>query len=352
MAKLGFVGLGVMGSRVVKRLLAAGHPVTGYNRTRAKAEWLVQAGMQWGESPRSVAESSDIVFSMVTNTEALRAIAHGDDGILAGLSAGKVYIDMSTVSPAASRGIAAQVAELGAQMLDAPVSGSVITLEEGKLSIMVAGQEAAYAIVLPGFDELVHQGRCRCESYPSPLPAGRNTQCRCQMGLARAKTARDDGRTAFRHEHRPELTEVAFAEGMIDQHPRLGLAVRRDVVGDEPRVDGRQLGRDVVIDLAGQPGAVLAHPALLIHPHPDFTSRPLPRVRDVRQVTHLRHQFEPREDQERVGPSRRAVAARLVGVLGRRRADDAVFVKHGETGRPVVVVHGPDEDGRGAVHDG
>lgn len=149
MAKLGFVGLGVMGSRVVKRLLAAGHPVTGYNRTRAKAEWLVQAGMQWGESPRSVAESSDIVFSMVTNTEALRAIAHGDDGILAGLSAGKVYIDMSTVSPAASRGIAAQAAELGAQMLDAPVSGSVITLEEGKLSIMVAGQQAAYERVKP-----------------------------------------------------------------------------------------------------------------------------------------------------------------------------------------------------------
>ena len=149
MAQLGFVGLGVMGSRIVKRLLAAGHSVVGYNRTRSKAEWLVQAGMRWAASPRSVAADSDVVFSMVTNTEALRSIVTGEDGILAGLSAGKIYIDMSTVSPAASREIAAQVADRGAQMLDAPVSGSVSTLEEGKLSIMVAGSPAAFEQVKP-----------------------------------------------------------------------------------------------------------------------------------------------------------------------------------------------------------
>ena len=149
MTQLGFVGLGVMGSRIVKRLLDAGHSVTGYNRTRSKAEWLIQSGMRWAETPRLVAANSDVVLSMVTNTDALRSIALGDEGILAGLSAGKVYIDMSTVSPAASREIASQVAERGAQMLDAPVSGSVSTLTEGKLSIMVAGSPAAFEQVKP-----------------------------------------------------------------------------------------------------------------------------------------------------------------------------------------------------------
>ncbi len=148
-AKLGFVGLGVMGSRMVKRLLDAGHPVTGYNRTRSKAQWLLDAGMAWGGSPRAVAESSDISFSMVTNTAALRSINEGPDGLLAGLSAGKVYVDMSTVSPAFSQELAQQVAGRGAAMLDAPVSGSVITLEEGKLSIMVGGDPAVFEKVKP-----------------------------------------------------------------------------------------------------------------------------------------------------------------------------------------------------------
>jgi 3-hydroxyisobutyrate dehydrogenase-like beta-hydroxyacid dehydrogenase len=149
MANLGFVGLGVMGSRMVKRLLDAGHSVTGHNRTRSKAQWLLDAGMKWAETPRAVAEAAEIVVSMIANTEALRAVTTGANGILAGLSAGKIYIDMSTVSPAASRELAAQAAANGAQMLDAPVSGSVITLEEGKLSIMVGGARDAYKRALP-----------------------------------------------------------------------------------------------------------------------------------------------------------------------------------------------------------
>jgi 3-hydroxyisobutyrate dehydrogenase-like beta-hydroxyacid dehydrogenase len=149
MANLGFVGLGVMGSRMVKRLLDAGHTVTGYNRTKSKAQWLLDAGMKWADTPRAVAQTAEITFSMVTNTEALKAIALGPDGILAGLEPGKIYIDMSTVSPAASREIAAQVTARRAQMLDAPVSGSVSTLEEGKLSIMVGGDRAAFERARP-----------------------------------------------------------------------------------------------------------------------------------------------------------------------------------------------------------
>jgi 3-hydroxyisobutyrate dehydrogenase-like beta-hydroxyacid dehydrogenase len=149
MAKLGYIGLGVMGSRVVKRLLDAGHSVIGYNRTKSKAQWLIDAGMTWGQTPRAVAESADIVFSMVTNTAALREVTEGPDGILAGLSAGSIYIDMSTVSPAFSQQLSVKVAALGAAMLDAPVSGSVITLEEGKLSIMVGGDQSVFEKVKP-----------------------------------------------------------------------------------------------------------------------------------------------------------------------------------------------------------
>lgn len=149
MATLGFVGLGAMGGRVTKRLLDAGHTVIGYNRTRSKAQWLLDSGLRWGESPRAVAEAADVIFSMVTNTAALEAVVEGPDGILAGLGPGKIYVDMSTVSPAKSRAVAEQVAQRGARMLDTPVSGSVVTLEQGKLSMMVGGDRATFERVEP-----------------------------------------------------------------------------------------------------------------------------------------------------------------------------------------------------------
>ncbi len=149
MANLGFVGLGVMGGRIAKRLLDARHTVTGYNRTRSKAQWLLDAGMKWGETPRAVAQAADVVFTMVTNTGALQAVVSGPDGVLAGLRPGTVYVDMSTVSPSTSQEMAEQVTRKGARMLDAPVSGSVSTLEEGKLSIMVGGDADVFERVKP-----------------------------------------------------------------------------------------------------------------------------------------------------------------------------------------------------------
>jgi 3-hydroxyisobutyrate dehydrogenase-like beta-hydroxyacid dehydrogenase len=149
MANLGFVGLGVMGSRMAKRLLDAGHSITGYNRTKAKSQWLLDAGMKWADSPRAAAESSEAVFSMIANNAALRAVTEGKEGILAGLSEGKIYVEMSTVSPAAIRELAKQVEANGAEMLDAPVSGSSITLEEGKLSFMVGGKREVFEKVRP-----------------------------------------------------------------------------------------------------------------------------------------------------------------------------------------------------------
>ncbi|MGA7906143.1 MAG: NAD(P)-dependent oxidoreductase [Candidatus Sulfotelmatobacter sp.] len=149
MAKIGFVGLGVMGSQMVNRLLGKGHTVTGYNRTRSKAQWLMDQGMRWADSPRAVAAASDYVFAMVTNAAAIAAVTDGPEGIVAGLDAGKIFIDMSTVSPAVSRATAAKVRERGADMVDSPVSGSVITLQEGKLSVMVGGRRETFEKVMP-----------------------------------------------------------------------------------------------------------------------------------------------------------------------------------------------------------
>jgi 3-hydroxyisobutyrate dehydrogenase-like beta-hydroxyacid dehydrogenase len=143
-AKLGFVGLGVMGSGVARRLLAAGHELHGWNRTADKAAALVSEGLVLEESPRAVAERAEVVFTMVTNVPALRAVAEGEDGILAGLGPGKVWVDMTTAAPAVSRELAERVRETRADMLDAPVSGSVSTLEEGRLSIMVGGSEETF----------------------------------------------------------------------------------------------------------------------------------------------------------------------------------------------------------------
>jgi 3-hydroxyisobutyrate dehydrogenase-like beta-hydroxyacid dehydrogenase len=144
MAKLGFVGLGVMGGGVARRLLAAGHELHGWNRTPAKAAALVAEGLMLEESPRAVAERAETVFTMVTNVPALRAVAEGPDGIISGLRPGKVWVDMTTAAPAVSRELAERVREQGAELLDAPVSGSVSTLEEGKLSIMVGGDEQTF----------------------------------------------------------------------------------------------------------------------------------------------------------------------------------------------------------------
>jgi len=149
MAKVGFIGLGVMGSQMVNRLLNKGHDVIGHNRTRSKAEWLIEKGMEWADSPRSAAEASDFTFAMVTNTAAVEAITAGPDGLLAGLGSGKTFIDMSTISPGASRALAAKVRAKGADMVDSPVSGSVITLQEGKLSVMVGGRKETFEKIKP-----------------------------------------------------------------------------------------------------------------------------------------------------------------------------------------------------------
>lgn len=150
MSKLGFVGLGAMGSRITKRLMSKGHEVTGFDIfPKEKAQDLINSGMKWADSGRAVCQAADFTFSMVTNTAALQGASEGPNGLLAGLGPGKLLIDMSTVSPAVSRALAAKVREKGADMIDSPVSGSVSLVESGKLTIMVGGEKAAFEHAKP-----------------------------------------------------------------------------------------------------------------------------------------------------------------------------------------------------------
>jgi len=141
---VGFVGLGAMGGGIARRIMDAGHTVVGWNRTRDKAADLLAAGMGWADTPRQVAERCDVVFTMLTNTAAIQANAHGADGLIAGLRPGAVWADLSTIAPDASVALAEEVAATGAFYLDTPVSGSPATLAAGQMSVMVGGERAAY----------------------------------------------------------------------------------------------------------------------------------------------------------------------------------------------------------------
>ncbi len=141
---VGFVGLGEMGVGIVPRLIAAGHTVTGWNRTAEKAAGLIENGMQWAESPAAVAATSELTFSCVTNATAVREVALGSDGIIEGIGEDGLYLDMSTISPIVSREIAAEFRARGRVMMDAPISGSPVTLAQGKASVMVGGSEADF----------------------------------------------------------------------------------------------------------------------------------------------------------------------------------------------------------------
>jgi 3-hydroxyisobutyrate dehydrogenase-like beta-hydroxyacid dehydrogenase len=141
---IGFVGLGAMGAGIVPRLMAAGHPVTGFNRSRDKAQALIEKGMRFAATPRAAAADAELVFSIVTDATAVKSVALGEDGIIFGLKPGAIYIDMSTISPDSSRAISAEFAAQGFAMLDAPLSGSPITLAQGNASLMVAGDRAAF----------------------------------------------------------------------------------------------------------------------------------------------------------------------------------------------------------------
>lgn len=148
-ARVGFAGLGAMGAGIAARLMAAGYDVVGWNRTQARARRLLDAGMGWAGTPRELAASVDVLFTMLTDTAAVEATADGPDGVLAGLRPGMVWADLSTIAPDASVALAERVAGSGAHLLDCPVSGSPATLAAGQLSVMAGGDRDAFERVAP-----------------------------------------------------------------------------------------------------------------------------------------------------------------------------------------------------------
>jgi len=146
---IGFVGLGAMGALIVPRLMDAGHTVTGWNRSRAKAEPLIAAGMKLADTPRAAAEQAEMVFSCITDATGVKAVALGPEGVVSGLRKGGIYIDVSTIDPESSRAVAAEFAKAGSFMLDGPISGSPVTEKAGQASVMVGGDEAAFERAKP-----------------------------------------------------------------------------------------------------------------------------------------------------------------------------------------------------------
>ena len=152
--RIGWIGTGVMGLSMCGHLMAAGHPATVYNRTRAKAEPLLAKGAAWADSPRAVAEASDVVFTIVGYPEDVRRVYFESDGVLAGLAPGKIAVDMTTTSPSLAVEIDAAARKIGAHTLDAPVSGGDVGAKNAALSIMVGGEAAVFEAVRPLFERL------------------------------------------------------------------------------------------------------------------------------------------------------------------------------------------------------
>jgi 3-hydroxyisobutyrate dehydrogenase len=159
---IGWIGTGVMGASMCGHLMAAGFRATVFNRTRARAESLLQRGARWAGSPRAVAEASEVVFTIVGFPADVRGVVLGDDGVLAGAGAGTILVDMTTSEPSLAVEIAEEAAARGVYAIDAPVSGGDVGAREARLSIMVGGEDAAVEAVRPCLElmgkTVVHQG--------------------------------------------------------------------------------------------------------------------------------------------------------------------------------------------------
>jgi len=245
METIGFIGLGRMGGGMASRLLAAGYPVYGEERHRDHARSLEQAGLRWRDTPREVAEATGILFTSLPDDAALEAAASGPDGILAGLTRGKVWVDVSTISPRVSRSLAERARATGAEMLDAPVSGSVPQVQAGTLTIMVGGDEDAYRRVEPVLRELGLPTRIGGNGQGLALKLAINISLAVQMlafseGLLLAARDGVDPRLAVE-----VMTESAIGSPM--------LRARAPIVLDLPKeawFDVRLMHKDIGLALA------------------------------------------------------------------------------------------------------
>src|SRR6266567_1716421 len=268
--KIGFVGLGHMGGNMAARFLAAGYTVYGESRERGDVDELVHEGLEWRDTPREIAEAADVLITSLPNDDVLDSVASGRDGILAGITAPKVWIDMSTVSPRVSREVAQRVRERGAAMLDSPVSGSVPQVQTGTLTIMVGGDEQAYARVEPILREL-----------GTPTHIGDNGQGRVLKLAINISLA---------------VQMLAFAEGLVLAErsgidPKLAVEVMTGSPIGSPMLKARALdtGRELHIPL---PSAATADQLLTLASALGYEHRDLAALYEV--LAHLTSDPQPR----------------------------------------------------------
>jgi 3-hydroxyisobutyrate dehydrogenase-like beta-hydroxyacid dehydrogenase len=264
MAAIGFVGLGHMGGNMAARLLAAGYEVYGEERHREQARHLVEEGLRWRDTPREIAEAADIVFTSLPDDSAIESAASGADGILAGLADGKIWVDVSTVSPRVSRELAERARTQGAAMLDAPVSGSVPQVQAGSLTIMVGGDEDAYRRVEPVLRELGTPTRIGENGQGLVLKLAINISLAVQMlafaeGLLLATRDGVDPKLALE-----VMTESPIGSPMLKARAPLVLDLPEDAW-----FDVRLMHKDIALALAmageldiGLPSAEVADEAL------------------------------------------------------------------------------------------
>lgn len=257
---LGFVGLGAMGGRMARRLLDAGYTVHGYNRTASKAADLVRAGLRLAASPREVAERAAAVFTMVTDDAALEAVTRGPQGLVAGLTRDGILIEMSTVSPAVVERLAADVSARGAALLDAPVSGSPVTLESGQLSFMVGGDpsvlERARPFLLAIGPTITHVGRV---GLAKSMKIAVNQALAVQM-LAFSETVLLAEKAGIARERAVEVVlKSVVASPMVKYRAPFVLGMPAEALFD---VDMIQKDMRLALDLAHATGVALPSVAL------------------------------------------------------------------------------------------
>ncbi len=154
MKRIGFIGIGLMGRHMARRLLEGGHVLTVWNRTVEKAKPLLETGASWADSPKAAAQASDVVITMVTDSKASEEVICGNNGVLEGSHPGLILIDMGSIAPEASRSIGIRAKDKGVPMLDAPVTGNPKVASEGKLGIMVGGPRETFEACLPIFEKM------------------------------------------------------------------------------------------------------------------------------------------------------------------------------------------------------
>ena len=279
MTTVGFIGLGHMGGTMAARFLATGYAVHGSARRRDRAQWLVDQGLRWQDTPRAIAEAVDVVFTSLPDDDAVESVAAGPDGILAGLGAAKLWVDVSTISPRASRALAVRARERGATMLDAPVSGSVPQVQAGTLTIMVGGDEEAYARVEPALRVVGTPTRIGDNGQGLVLKLAINVSLAVQMlafseGLLLAERDGIDPRLAAE-----VMTGSAIGSPMLKARAPLVLDLPDDAWFDVGlmRKDIRLAleaarERDVPLPSAGVADDVLARAAELGYEHRDIAA--------------------------------------------------------------------------------